>query len=72
MPRECLPVEYGGTNGTMQDIIDRMEAKLFQYRDYFMEEPNYGTEETLRSVHRALSIDNDFGTEGSFKQLEFD
>ncbi|KAM7344535.1 retinol-binding protein pinta-like isoform 2-T5 [Cochliomyia hominivorax] len=41
VPRDYLPAEYGGTNGTMQDIIDRMEEKLLKYRDYFLDEPNY-------------------------------
>uniref|UniRef100_A0A1I8PKY0 CRAL-TRIO domain-containing protein n=1 Tax=Stomoxys calcitrans TaxID=35570 RepID=A0A1I8PKY0_STOCA len=71
-PREYLPVEYGGTNGTMRDIVDRMEAKLMKYREYFEDEHNYGTDEQYRYVETAYIVDSDFGTDGSFRKLEFD
>ncbi|KAM7344531.1 retinol-binding protein pinta-like isoform 1-T4 [Cochliomyia hominivorax] len=72
VPRDYLPAEYGGTNGTMQDIIDRMEEKLLKYRDYFLDEPNYGTEEKLREEGLPFDYESYFGIEGSFKQLDID
>lgn len=72
IPREYLPKEYGGTNGTMQDIIDRMETKLLKYRDYFLDEPNYGTEEILREGGLPFNYESYFGIQGSFKKLDID
>lgn len=56
----------------MQDIIDRMEMKLLKYRDYFLDEPNYGTEEILREGGLPFDYESCFGIQGSFKKLDID
>lgn len=71
MPREHLPKEYGGENGTIADIVERMEAKLLRYRDYFLLEPKFGTNEKLREGV-LYNYENCFGLEGSFRKLEVD
>ncbi|XP_054738286.1 alpha-tocopherol transfer protein-like [Anastrepha obliqua] len=71
VPREYLPQEYGGENGTIEDIIERMEAKLLRYRDHFLLEPQFGTNEKLREG-APFSYENCFGLEGSFRKLEVD
>lgn len=43
-----LPFEYGGNSGPLEAIIQFWEKKLIEYRDYFIEDYNYGTIENLR------------------------
>lgn len=43
-----LPFEYGGNSGPIEAIIQFWEKKLIEYRDYFLEDVNYGTIEELR------------------------
>lgn len=71
MPREHLPQEYGGENGTIADIVECMEAKLLRYRDYFLLETKFGTNEKLREG-MLCNYENCFGLEGSFRKLEVD
>ncbi|XP_067627405.1 retinol-binding protein pinta-like [Eurosta solidaginis] len=71
VPREYLPIEYGGENGTIADIIERMEEKLLRYRDHFLLEPKFGTNEKLREGS-LYSYENCFGLHGSFRRLEVD
>lgn len=72
VPAVYLPEEYGGTNGTINDIIKRMEAKLLKYRDYFLNERHYGTEEKLRECSVKYDYESHFGIEGSFRKLDID
>lgn len=71
IPQRLLPVEYGGENGTIDDIIKHWEGKLAEYREYLLEEANFGTDESKRQAklkqHDAL-----FGVEGSFRKLDVD
>lgn len=45
---KILPFEYGGQAGPLQAIIQFWEQKLIEYRDYFIEEKSYGTNELIR------------------------
>uniref|UniRef100_T1GKI8 CRAL-TRIO domain-containing protein n=1 Tax=Megaselia scalaris TaxID=36166 RepID=T1GKI8_MEGSC len=47
VPKEQLPVEYGGQNGTIDEIIEYWSKKLIDYRDYLEEEKLYGSNESL-------------------------
>ncbi|XP_037951006.1 alpha-tocopherol transfer protein-like [Teleopsis dalmanni] len=71
IPKECLPAEYGGSNGTVQDVIETWERKLLSYKDYFEDEAQYGTNEKLRPG-RPVDSATLFGCEGSFRKLDFD
>ncbi|EDW69398.2 alpha-tocopherol transfer protein [Drosophila virilis] len=71
--REYLPKEYGGSRGTMQDIIDQMEAKMCSYREYFEQSRHFGTNEKLREENPAnTSCQSYFGLDGSFRMLDID
>lgn len=73
--RECLPVEYGGTKGNMQDIIVQMEAKMLKYRDYFQQSLHFGANEKLREDNTDSSLqfaESQFGLDGSFRMLDID
>ncbi|KAH8303673.1 hypothetical protein KR018_010860, partial [Drosophila ironensis] len=68
-----LPKEYGGTKGTIQDIIASMEAKLSSYRSYFEESKHFGTNEKLRDEPALFKPEEShFGLDGSFRQLVID
>ncbi|XP_055908953.1 alpha-tocopherol transfer protein-like [Eupeodes corollae] len=71
VPEKYLPVEYGGKNGTIQDVIDTWEAKLLSYREYFNDEVNYGTNEKLRPG-KPMTSETVFGLAGSFRKLDVD
>jgi len=66
-----LPSEYGGDGGPIQNIIDHWEKKMIEYRDYFIEEDSFGTEEKKRPG-RPKNSEALFGAEGSFRQLNVD
>lgn len=46
--RQILPSEYGGGSGPLEAIIQFWEHKLISYRDYFLTDDQYGTDESLR------------------------
>ncbi|KAH8391736.1 hypothetical protein KR215_001085, partial [Drosophila sulfurigaster] len=73
VPRDCLPVEYGGTFGLMEDISRDMEAKLMSYESYFVASQHFGTDEKLRDFSNPLEDKrSSFGAVGSFRKLEID
>ncbi|KAH8327388.1 hypothetical protein KR074_005317 [Drosophila pseudoananassae] len=73
VPKHYLPKEYGGTKGTMQDIISSMEAKISSYKDYFEESQHFGTNEKLREEPELFKHEEShFGLDGSFRQLVID
>uniref|UniRef100_A0A1A9W9W7 CRAL-TRIO domain-containing protein n=1 Tax=Glossina brevipalpis TaxID=37001 RepID=A0A1A9W9W7_9MUSC len=71
VPLKYLPIEYGGENGSIGEIIEEWDKKLDQYRDYFRRSREWGIDEKLR-ISKIKDYDNMFGIEGSFKKLEVD
>ncbi|XP_055622721.1 uncharacterized protein LOC129766230 [Toxorhynchites rutilus septentrionalis] len=71
VPQRLLPNEYGGEAGSLQDIISQWEQKLVSYRDYFLEEDQYGTDESKRPG-KPKNAETLFGVDGSFRKLEVD
>ncbi|XP_023159919.2 alpha-tocopherol transfer protein isoform X2 [Drosophila hydei] len=71
VPKEYLPIEYGGTNGNIQDIVDTWTKKLLEYTEFFQQDVNYGTNEKLRSG-QPINAETLFGIEGSFRKLDID
>lgn len=68
VPKECLPKEYGGTNGTVDEIIDFWTKKVQEYEDFFEEEKQYGSDEKLRTDDQP-NLDSIYGCDGSFRML---
>ncbi|KMY92551.1 alpha-tocopherol transfer protein-like [Drosophila simulans] len=71
VPKECLPAEYGGSNGTIQDVVSTWRTKLLAYKPFFEEETSYGTNEKLRRG-QPVNAESLFGIEGSFRKLDID
>lgn len=74
IPKEILPEEYGGLNGSLQDLIDKWEQKILSYSEYFKEDDQYGVDETLRIKEAEVSSSKsaDLGLVGSFRKLVVD
>ncbi|SPP84770.1 alpha-tocopherol transfer protein [Drosophila guanche] len=71
VPQKYLPIEYGGENGSIPEIIAEWEQRILAYRSYWDEENNYGTDESLR-LGKAVDFESLFGLQGSFRQLNVD
>ncbi|XP_028043362.1 alpha-tocopherol transfer protein-like [Bombyx mandarina] len=71
IPKDILPVEYGGSGGSIEEIIDYWKKKVKEYSDWLEEDDQYGTDETKRPG-KPKTAEDMFGVEGSFRQLEFD
>jgi len=68
---EVLPEEYGGTNGTVEELKAYWFRKMVENRDWLMEQEKYKTDEKKRAGKPKLHSDI-FGIEGSFRKLEID
>uniref|UniRef100_A0A1I8NMU1 CRAL-TRIO domain-containing protein n=1 Tax=Stomoxys calcitrans TaxID=35570 RepID=A0A1I8NMU1_STOCA len=71
IPKEYLPVEYGGTNGTMPELIEETEKHLVSFNEYFIEDDQFGVDENMRPGKK-VDMDSLFGIEGSFRKLDID
>lgn len=71
VPQKYLPIEYGGENGSIEELIKDWEQRILAYKQYWVEENNYGTDERLRPG-RPVDFESLFGMEGSFRQLNVD
>lgn len=71
IPKKFLPLEYGGENGTVEELNNYWEKKILENRDYLLEEAKFGTVESERQAplkHKEAL----FGAEGSFRKLDVD
>lgn len=41
VPRELLPVEYGGSNGSIKDLKMEWKKRIESHRDYLMDASNW-------------------------------
>ncbi|XP_061392751.1 alpha-tocopherol transfer protein-like [Musca vetustissima] len=71
VPQKYLPKEYGGENGSIEEIIAEWDKKFDQYRDYFKRSAEWGTDEKLRPG-KAIDFESLFGIDGSFRKLDVD
>ncbi|XP_047516143.1 uncharacterized protein LOC125056869 [Pieris napi] len=71
IPKEILPVEYGGNGGTIAEIVEYWQKKIAEYSDWLEEDLQFGTDESKRPG-KPKSAEEMFGLDGSFRQLEFD
>lgn len=71
VPLKYFPKEYGGENGSIEEMAAAGEEILMRYRNYLVEEKLYGTDEKLRPG-KPIDFDAIFGVDGSFRKLEVD
>jgi hypothetical protein len=71
VPKKIMPAEYGGEAGPIQDIIDDVEKRLVDFRDFFIDDEKLGVNEKKR-VGRPKNAESIYGIEGTFRQLAID
>lgn len=71
VPKQYLPIEYGGSNGLLTDITKKLEDELQDFNYYFKENDKYGVDENLRQEQR-MDMSSIFGLEGTFRKLDID
>ena len=71
IPPECLPEEYGGTLGKVEDMVKEMVERVEKNREFFLDYMQYGVDEKQRRGKKKTAADL-FGIEGSFRKLEID
>ncbi|CAG5047575.1 unnamed protein product [Parnassius apollo] len=71
VPKDVLPIEYGGTCGSLKEINDAWAKKLEDYTEWFKEQESIKANESLR-IGKPTNYDELFGIDGSFTQLSID
>ncbi|CAL4095895.1 unnamed protein product [Meganyctiphanes norvegica] len=71
IPKDILPKEYGGTNGTVEEITKYWLEKVDAKRDWLLEDEKYKVDESKRPGKPKTTSDL-FGIEGSFRKLNVD
>ncbi|XP_029407035.2 alpha-tocopherol transfer protein-like [Bactrocera dorsalis] len=75
VPKHVLPKEYGG-DCDLKSLADEWWQKLNDYKKFFEDEEQYGVTEGYEKLKQVKQLIEDTsvlqGTEGSFRQLEFD
>jgi len=69
--KDILPVEYGGTNGSVEDLAQFWKKEVEASAEWLTTQTKYKSEENLRRGSPKLHADL-FGIEGSFRKLDID
>lgn len=72
VPKESFPRENGGAFKSYDEIRDELKERLKNNTNYFKEENKKRVEESLRPAGERSRAEALFGTQGSFKKLDFD
>lgn len=71
VPIKYLPKDYGGENGSIKEVVARTEQLVLDYREYLLDEKNYGVDEKLR-IDGPSNVGAQLGIDGSFRMLNVD
>lgn len=75
VPKHVLSKEYGG-ECDLKSLADEWWQKLNEYKKFFEDEEQYGVTEGYEKLKQVKQLIEDTsvlqGTDGSFRQLEFD
>ncbi|CAH2066478.1 unnamed protein product, partial [Iphiclides podalirius] len=55
IPKDVIPIEYGGDGGTVAEIIEYWAGKIIEYKSWMEDEENFGTDESRRLGKAAFS-----------------
>lgn len=69
--KQLLPIEYGGTNQSIPEVIDWWRKELLRSREWFLDDAKYRVD----NLQSSSATDNNgslFGAEGSFRSLNID
>uniref|UniRef100_A0A1I8P691 CRAL-TRIO domain-containing protein n=1 Tax=Stomoxys calcitrans TaxID=35570 RepID=A0A1I8P691_STOCA len=67
-----LPKEYGGENGCLDDLCKEYNKVWDEFREFFKQNAEFGTDEHLRMGEPLRCDDAEFGPGGSFRKVEVD
>lgn len=71
MPQYLMPKEYGGDGGFVDELAVTWRTKVESYRDWYLEDAKFCSEEKLRVGEPRTSAEM-FGVEGTFRKLSID
>uniref|UniRef100_A0A336LY11 CSON007324 protein n=1 Tax=Culicoides sonorensis TaxID=179676 RepID=A0A336LY11_CULSO len=71
IPKSILPVEYGGDSLSIDELMQIWEDKFKKYEKFFLEDENYGTDESKRPGGPRKKSNNETMV-GTFRQLSVD
>jgi hypothetical protein len=71
VPKEVLPIEYGGKAGTVAEHWDHWKERIKSYQDTFLEREKYSSDEFKRTGP-SINISELLGFEASFGKLDID
>ncbi|KAF5275899.1 hypothetical protein FQR65_LT04138 [Abscondita terminalis] len=71
LPLSIVPPEFGGRGEPFSDTCEKLKEKLESYRKWFLEEEQYGCDESKRPSSSKVDIDL-FSIDGSFRNLNVD
>lgn len=71
IPQKCLPTEYGGEAGSIDELAAAWRIKVESERAWLLEDEKRRSDEKKRPG-RPKTADALFGMEGSFRKMEFD
>ncbi|KAF5283351.1 hypothetical protein FQR65_LT13900 [Abscondita terminalis] len=69
--KTLFPVEYGGDNGSIQELASEWKRKVESYKDWFFEDSGKIPTDKLE-FDKLKSYTEEFGMEGSFRKLIID
>ncbi|KRT83097.1 CRAL-TRIO domain containing protein, partial [Oryctes borbonicus] len=64
IPQECFPVDHGGQNGSINELLEQRKKNFFAKQSFFLEDEKLTSDETRRTG-KSQSGGNIFGMEGS-------
>ncbi|XP_018320787.1 alpha-tocopherol transfer protein-like [Agrilus planipennis] len=73
VPKDVLPVEYCGTEGSLNELISTWTKCILAHAEWFQTQENVKASTTIpSSVIHACGLEDGLGIQGSFRQLAID
>ncbi|KAF5291247.1 hypothetical protein FQR65_LT11425 [Abscondita terminalis] len=69
--KDLFPVEYGGKNGSLEELSRQWKMKVESYKNWFLEDSKNVSNQKIR-IDTFKTYNDEFGMEGSFRKLIID